>query len=78
MQITRHDCVEGWSAIGEWTGPQLSALLDAAKVRQEANFILFRPGSTGGDAVWQGLVDRGVLVRTRVSDIDRDLVRWRN
>src|SRR5688572_26645111 len=23
-QITRHDCVEGWSAIGQWTGPQLS------------------------------------------------------
>ena len=22
-QITRHDCVEGWSCIGEWTGPQL-------------------------------------------------------
>lgn len=45
-QITRHDCVEGWSAIGEWTGPQLSALLDAAKVRQEANFILFRCADT--------------------------------
>jgi DMSO/TMAO reductase YedYZ molybdopterin-dependent catalytic subunit len=41
-QITRHDCVEGWSAIGEWQGPQLSALLDAAKVRKEANFIVFR------------------------------------
>jgi len=41
-QITRHDCVEGWSAIGEWTGPQLAALLDAAKVRKEANFIVFR------------------------------------
>ena len=41
-QITRHDCVEGWSAIGEWQGPQLAALLDAAKVRPEANFILFR------------------------------------
>jgi len=26
-QITRHDCVEGWSAIGEWTGVQLSNLL---------------------------------------------------
>ncbi len=24
-QITRHDCVEGWSAIGEWTGVPLSA-----------------------------------------------------
>ncbi|MEM6494001.1 MAG: molybdopterin-dependent oxidoreductase [Pseudomonadota bacterium] len=41
-QITRHDCVEGWSAIGQWTGPQLSTLLDAAKVKPEANFIVFR------------------------------------
>ncbi|MEL7446715.1 MAG: molybdopterin-dependent oxidoreductase [Pseudomonadota bacterium] len=40
-QITRHDCVEGWSAIGEWTGPQLSVLLDEAKVQPEANFIVF-------------------------------------
>ena len=50
-QITRHDCVEGWSAIGEWTGPQLSLLLDAAGVRQEANFIVFRCADkyNGGD-----------------------------
>lgn len=41
-QITRHDCVEGWSAIGEWTGPHLAALLDAANVRKDANFIVFR------------------------------------
>lgn len=41
-QITRHDCVEGWSAIGEWQGPQLSALLDAAKVQPQAKFIVFR------------------------------------
>ncbi|RGP40319.1 Sulfoxide reductase catalytic subunit YedY [Altererythrobacter insulae] len=45
-QITRHDCVEGWSAIGEWTGPQLSVLLDAAEVRPEANFIVFRCADT--------------------------------
>ena len=41
-QITRHDCVEGWSAIGQWTGPQLSAILDAAGLRPEARFIVFR------------------------------------
>ena len=35
-QITRHDCVEGWSAIGEWTGPQLSHILDEAEVLPEA------------------------------------------
>ena len=26
-QITRHDCVEGWSAIGKWTGVPLGLLL---------------------------------------------------
>ncbi|MBV7266771.1 molybdopterin-dependent oxidoreductase [Erythrobacter ani] len=41
-QVTRHDCVEGWSAIGEWTGPQLSLLLDSARVKRDANFIVFR------------------------------------
>lgn len=41
-QITRHDCVEGWSAIGQWTGPQLSALLEMAGLRDDARFIVFR------------------------------------
>ena len=41
-QITRHDCVEGWSAIGQWTGPQLSVILDAAGVQDTARFIVFR------------------------------------
>jgi len=41
-QITRHDCVEGWSAIGQWAGPQLGPILEHAGVRPEARFILFR------------------------------------
>ncbi|KHK89427.1 molybdopterin-dependent oxidoreductase [Novosphingobium malaysiense] len=40
-QITRHDCVEGWSAIGQWTGPQLGPLLDLARLKPEANYIVF-------------------------------------
>lgn len=40
-QITRHDCVEGWSAIGEWTGPQLGLLLEAAQLKPEAKYIVF-------------------------------------
>lgn len=42
VQVTRHDCVEGWSAIGEWTGPQLSVLLDAVGLRPEARYVVFR------------------------------------
>ena len=41
-QITRHDCVEGWSAIGKWKGVQLGALLERAKVLPAARYVVFR------------------------------------
>ncbi|MGC1269603.1 MAG: molybdopterin-binding protein [Croceibacterium sp.] len=41
-QITRHNCVEGWSAIAEWTGPQLATLLDLARARPDARYIVLR------------------------------------
>ncbi|WP_108123933.1 molybdopterin-binding protein [Saccharospirillum mangrovi] len=40
-QITRHDCVEGWSAIGKWTGVPLGQLLQAAGVKTEGRFVVF-------------------------------------
>ena len=40
-QITRHDCVEGWSAIGKWRGARLSALLEAAQPKPHARFVVF-------------------------------------
>jgi DMSO/TMAO reductase YedYZ molybdopterin-dependent catalytic subunit len=40
-QITRHDCVEGWSAIGKWTGVPLRLLLHGAGLRPQARFIVF-------------------------------------
>ncbi len=41
-QITRHDCVEGWSCIGKWKGVPLAALLERAKPQAEARFVVFR------------------------------------
>lgn len=38
-QVTRHVCEEGWSAIGEWTGVQLSRVLEAAGMLPEARFV---------------------------------------
>jgi DMSO/TMAO reductase YedYZ molybdopterin-dependent catalytic subunit len=40
-QITRHDCVEGWSAIAKWKGTRLSALLEAVKPKPGARFVVF-------------------------------------
>ena len=56
-QITRHDCVEGWSAIGEWTGPQLSLLLDAAGVLPAARYVVFRCADELNGAIYYESVD---------------------
>ena len=45
-QITRHDCVEGWSAIGQWTGVNLGVLLDAVQVRPSARYLVFHCADT--------------------------------
>jgi DMSO/TMAO reductase YedYZ molybdopterin-dependent catalytic subunit len=50
-QITRHDCVEGWSCIGKWTGTPLAALLQRVGVRPEARFVMFHCADTMEDSV---------------------------
>ena len=40
-QITRHDCVEGWSCIGQWKGVRLSHVLTLAQASPEAKFVVF-------------------------------------
>ena len=40
-QITKHDCVEGWTSIAEWTGVRLETLLDEAGLKAEAKYIVF-------------------------------------
>ena len=40
-QTTRHDCVEGWSAIGKWKGARLGALLEEAHLKQDARYVVF-------------------------------------
>jgi DMSO/TMAO reductase YedYZ molybdopterin-dependent catalytic subunit len=45
-QITRHDCVEGWSCIGKWTGARLGPLLDQAGLKKNARYIVFHCADT--------------------------------
>jgi DMSO/TMAO reductase YedYZ molybdopterin-dependent catalytic subunit len=40
-QITRHDCVEGWSAIGKWTGVPLHEVLARVKPQPQARYVVF-------------------------------------
>jgi DMSO/TMAO reductase YedYZ molybdopterin-dependent catalytic subunit len=40
-QITRHDCVEGWSCIAKWTGVPLGLVLDQARPKLTARYAVF-------------------------------------
>jgi DMSO/TMAO reductase YedYZ molybdopterin-dependent catalytic subunit len=45
-QITRHDCVEGWSSIAKWRGVRLAALLEQAALRPTAKYLVFHCADT--------------------------------
>jgi DMSO/TMAO reductase YedYZ molybdopterin-dependent catalytic subunit len=57
-QITRHDCVEGWSAIGEWRGVPMKAVLAAAGLRDAARFIVLRCADKIGGVDYYESLDR--------------------
>ena len=56
-QITRHDCVEGWSAIGKWQGPQLGPILAKAGLLPDARYVVFHCADTlgGGKAYYESI-----------------------
>ncbi len=62
-QITRHDCVEGWSAIGQWTGALLGPLLEQARLKPNARYLVFHcadtydPNATDGTGVYYESID---------------------
>jgi DMSO/TMAO reductase YedYZ molybdopterin-dependent catalytic subunit len=41
-QITRHICVEGWSAIGKWSGPRFSEFLARIGADTSARYVGFK------------------------------------
>jgi DMSO/TMAO reductase YedYZ molybdopterin-dependent catalytic subunit len=57
VQITRHDCVEGWSAIGKWHGVPLSNILDAARLSPHARYIVFHCADRFGDKPYYESID---------------------
>lgn len=56
-QITRHDCVEGWSAIGQWTGTPLNGLLRQAGLMPSAKFIVFHCADDYGASKYYESID---------------------
>ena len=50
-QITRHDCVEGWSVIGKWKGVRLKEIINRVQPATDARYVVFRCMDTDSDGV---------------------------
>lgn len=50
-QITRHDCVEGWSAIGKWTGVPLGDLMRQVQPLANARYAVFHCADVDDEGV---------------------------
>jgi DMSO/TMAO reductase YedYZ molybdopterin-dependent catalytic subunit len=48
-QITRHDCVEGWSAIAKWKGVKLGEILDRVRPLPSARYVVFHSADPDED-----------------------------
>jgi DMSO/TMAO reductase YedYZ molybdopterin-dependent catalytic subunit len=59
-QITRHDCVEGWSAIAKWKGAKLAAMLDAVRPTAAARYVVLHcadPMEANGSSPYYESID---------------------
>lgn len=50
-QITRHDCVEGWSAIGKWTGVPIGDLMRQVEPLPRARYAVFHCADVDDEGV---------------------------
>ena len=56
-QITLHNCVEGWSAIGQWKGVPLGDILKLVALKPEARYIVFHCADDFGGTLYYESVD---------------------
>jgi DMSO/TMAO reductase YedYZ molybdopterin-dependent catalytic subunit len=56
-QITRHDCVEGWSAIAKWKGVPLAKIIERVQPAAEARYVIFfcMDSDSGGSHYYESI-----------------------
>ncbi len=48
-QITQHFCIQGWSGVAKWGGISMQTILDLAKPKPEAKWVIFYSFAEGPD-----------------------------
>jgi DMSO/TMAO reductase YedYZ molybdopterin-dependent catalytic subunit len=50
-QITKHNCIQGWSGVAEWAGVPLANILDECEPLPEAGYLVFTSYQKGKQSV---------------------------
>lgn len=56
-QITKHNCIQGWTAVAEWGGLPMSDIMEMCKPKSSAKFVMFHSYDIDedGNAYYSGL-----------------------
>ncbi len=51
MQITKHNCIQGWSGVAEWGGVPMAEIIKLCGVEPEAKYVVFTSYQKGKQSV---------------------------
>lgn len=72
-QRVNHYCVEGWTAVAEWTGVRLSDVAKAAQITDDADYVDFQSFDSGYHESWD--IDSALHPQTLVAyAMDRQML----
>lgn len=63
QQITKHNCIQGWSSVAEWGGVQMQEILRMCKPNANAKYVVFHAYDKDGDG-------KPYYESLRISDMD--------
>jgi DMSO/TMAO reductase YedYZ molybdopterin-dependent catalytic subunit len=73
MQITKHNCIQGWSGVAEWGGVCLTEMINLVGVKPEARYAVFTSYQKGKQSVKPDLTE--AQEQTFYEVLEMDLVR---
>ena len=73
VQITKHNCIQGWSGVAEWGGVPLSRVLDRCQPDPDARYLVFTSYQHGQQSYPEG--SEGSQQRPFYEVIDLELAR---
>lgn len=53
-QITKHNCIQGWSSVAEWSGVRVAQILECCQPLPEAKYLVFTSYQRGHESYPEG------------------------